>query len=177
MVAILEIVFSDSILNKSIIFKLMINIIKKLFGNSKSNNPKYSEKVVPEKNTVNEIEKPKEEIIWTDSNHGKFIDERDKNVYNVIKIENQIWLADNFRFKSSNGCWAYDNNEFKAKTYGYLYNWDSAKQISPKGWHLPSDEEWITLINFFGGKSIAGKKLKSTTEGSGTNESGFNALL
>jgi uncharacterized protein (TIGR02145 family) len=46
-----------------------------------------------------------------------------------------------------------------------------ALKVSPEGWHLPSNEEWKTLIDFLGGESEAGKKL---LEG---ESSGFDALL
>jgi uncharacterized protein (TIGR02145 family) len=47
---------------------------------------------------------------------------------------------------------------------------------------LPSDAEWTTLTNYLGGESVAGGKMKATTDwqydadGNATNESGFNAL-
>jgi uncharacterized protein (TIGR02145 family) len=52
--------------------------------------------------------------------------------------------------------------------------------LAPKGWHVPSDKEWKRLIESLGGESVAGGKLKSSTEwkggGNGSNESGFNAF-
>ncbi|MBP5649550.1 MAG: hypothetical protein J6X01_00535 [Bacteroidales bacterium] len=30
---------------------------------------------------------------------------------------------------------------------GYLYNWNAAKEACPKGWHLPSNQEWKDLWN------------------------------
>ena len=53
--------------------------------------------------------------------------------------------------------------------------------LCPLGWHVPSNEEWTTLINFIGGESIAGGKLKSTTDWfspniGATDEFGFNGL-
>ena len=38
----------------------------------------------------------------------------------------------------------------------------------PLTWHIPSDAEWTFLINFLGGESVAGGKMKST----GTIEAG-----
>ncbi|MFC2086583.1 FISUMP domain-containing protein [Bacteroidota bacterium] len=66
------------------------------------------------------------------------------------------------------------------KGLGRLYNWDADNKACPDNWHLPSEIEWETLINYFGGIYEAAKKLKSSkgwyNNGNGTNESGFNAL-
>jgi uncharacterized protein (TIGR02145 family) len=110
-----------------------------------------------------------------------FTDSRDGNVYKTITIGNQTWMAENLRFKASSGCWSYNYNESNAKTYGYLYDWETAKKVCPTGWHLPTDAEWKTLISCLGGVDIAGGKLKATTSwespnSGATNESGFNAL-
>jgi uncharacterized protein (TIGR02145 family) len=68
-------------------------------------------------------------------------------------------------------------------TYGVLYNWAAALTACPSGWHLPSDAEWNVLINYLGGASVAGGKMKETgtihwlTPNTGaTNESCFSAL-
>ena len=81
------------------------------------------------------------------------------------------------------------------KIYGVLYNWHAAMQgatgstsnpsgvngICPCGWHLPSDAEWDELIDFLGGKFMAGSRLKAIKywrypNTGATNESGFSAL-
>ena len=79
---------------------------------------------------------------------------------------------------------AFNNNEEYAENYGYLYNWYAAadgRDIAPIGWHVPTDAEWTQLIDYLGGESIAGGKLKSTSGWSAPNtgamnESGFSAL-
>jgi len=55
--------------------------------------------------------------------------------------------------------------------YGKLYNWytvHDSRGLAPKGWHIPTEAEWDTLINYLGGDSIAGRKMK--------NSPGFSAL-
>ena len=67
--------------------------------------------------------------------------------------------------------------------YGRLYNWyalNDARGLCPAGWHVPSDEEWTSLTDQFGGLSNAGDELKSASGwyqgGNGSNASGFSAL-
>ena len=123
----------------------------------------------------------------------------DGNNYPVVKIGNQIWMKENLRvsryrngysipnitnnYEWSNltlGAW---NINQDVTIYGKLYNWFAVSDnrgLCPFGWHIPSNDEWITLTNFLGGESVAGAKLKATTlwysnEGS-TNESGFTAF-
>ena len=65
------------------------------------------------------------------------------------------------------------NNGIK---YGRLYNWYAAtdpRGIAPAGWHVPSQDEWQTLIDFVGGANVAGGKLKQ----SGTNDFQLNIFL
>lgn len=111
---------------------------------------------------------------------GTFTDPRDGKTYNTIEIGSQIWMAENLAYKVTNGCWAYNYNNNNVVKYGYLYNWKTAKNACPPGWHLPSDEEWTILINYLGGKKVAGAKLKNKSgwneENKGTNDSGFSAL-
>lgn len=75
--------------------------------------------------------------------------------------------------------------------YGLLYTYAAAIRACPNGWHLPSDDEWMTLENFVDtGNGIdwnqmgwrgtdVGTHLKSTTgwiSHSGDNSSSFNDL-
>ncbi len=130
----------------------------------------------------------------------------DGNVYKTVKIGTQIWMAENLRVSryrngdkiqnvvddqkwqdADNGAWCFYENEAKNNSiYGKLYNWfavDDNRGLAPKGWHVPSNEEWATLINYLGGENVAGGKLKQTgTEywnspnEAATNSSGFSAL-
>jgi uncharacterized protein (TIGR02145 family) len=117
-------------------------------------------------------------------NSGTFIDPRDSHTYKTIKIASQIWMAENLVYKTEeDGCWAYDDNLNNVEKYGYLYKWQTAKNVCPSGWRLPSDNDWASLISFLGGESIAGGKLKETgttnwknPNDGATNETGFNAL-
>jgi len=76
--------------------------------------------------------------------------------------------------------------ETKTIIYGRLYNWYAAtdpRGIAPNGWHVPSQEEWQTLIDFAGTPITAFSKLSESSdtywtvnEQVRTNELGFSAL-
>jgi uncharacterized protein (TIGR02145 family) len=60
----------------------------------------------------------------------------------------------------------YDNDPENGKKYGKLYNWyavNDPRGLAPKGWHVPSDAEWIVLIDYLGGEEVAGTKMKSSS--------------
>jgi uncharacterized protein (TIGR02145 family) len=134
----------------------------------------------------------------------------DNNNYPVITIGNQTWMAENLRTTKYNDnttiqlltdnliwtsistpayCW-YNNDAVYKNTYGALYNWyalstttNGGKNVCPSGWHVPSSDEWATLIGSVGGINVASSNLTETGTdhclGSGTtatNESGFTAL-
>lgn len=84
------------------------------------------------------------------------------------------------------GAWCYNNNDsVNGGKYGKLYNWyavNDSRGIAPTGYHMSSDAEWTTLVNYLGGELIAGGALKERgtshwvdSVGS-TNSSGFTAL-
>ncbi len=129
----------------------------------------------------------------------------DGNNYRTVKIGNQWWMAENLKvthFQNGDGIpnvtgaieWGnltssaycvYDNESAYMESYGYLYNGYAVtdiRKIAPAGWHIPSDAEWHTLLDYLGGKAVAGGKMKATggawssPNTGATNESGFSAL-
>lgn len=114
---------------------------------------------------------------------GTFTDLRDGKIYKTIVIGTQTWMAENLAYSANSGCWAYDNSQSNVSIYGYLYKWETAQDVCPEGWHLPSDAEWTILIDYLGGKNIAGGKMKEigtknwiTPNTGGNNSCGFNGL-
>lgn len=132
--------------------------------------------------------------------YGELEDSRDGQTYKTVTIGTQTWMAENLNFKTdSSSC--YDNEESNCIKYGRLYTWAAAigkseskcgydyvcslpsgniQGVCPSGWHLPSDDEWLTLFIAVGSSSTAGKVLKSTSDwkddGNGTDAFGFSAL-
>jgi uncharacterized protein (TIGR02145 family) len=79
------------------------------------------------------------------------------------------------------------NTERLDTTYGYLYNAAVASEANGKllnsNWHVATQSDWDTLINYLGGYDLAGDKLKQSTTISwmgptspATNISNFTAL-
>jgi uncharacterized protein (TIGR02145 family) len=70
----------------------------------------------------------------------------------------------------------------KGRTSAVLFNWnavDDSRGLAPKGWHVPSKAEWMTLINYLGGAGIMLKSIHGWDEkyaANGNNISGFNSL-
>ena len=119
---------------------------------------------------------------------GTMTDGRDAETYATVTIGGQTWMAENLRHNVT-GSW--EDSNYPSSIYGRLYDWNTAKNICPSGWHLPSDEEWKTLEMHLGLSATEadqsaqfrgsfGIQMKSTTgwssNGNGTNLSGFNAF-
>ncbi len=117
----------------------------------------------------------------TDSTTTEPVVDVDGNLYPVVRIGDQVWMAKNLqvtRFRDGTEIpnvegedqWGnlttpayawYDNVN---NQYGLLYNGYSIANddLCPEGWHLPDTAEWNTLIETVGGKEVAGGKLKET---------------
>ncbi len=146
-------------------------------------------------------------------NYGSMTDQ-EGNVYKTIVIGTQEWMAENLNtsvyrngdaiatgltssewqnsINTSQGAWTYYNNDVSYSCpYGKWYNSYAcvdSRRLCPVGWHVPSDQEWTTLISYLGGEDVAGGKMKSTgtvENGTGywnspntdaTNSSGFSGI-
>ena len=115
-----------------------------------------------------------------DSASNTVKDLRDGQTYKTVKIGYQVWMAENLGHETTSSICG--EKDFLT-LYGCLYSWNEAKTVCPVGWHLPSQAEWNTLIEFVGDSSTAGKILKATNTWSdkghykdGTDDYGFTAL-
>jgi len=152
----------------------------------------------------------KEEIV---PDYASTVTDIDGNVYKTIKIGTQVWMAENLKtshfrngdpiLKEENSTkWANlitgaycENPNSVFLTTGYFYNFyaiEDIRNIAPAGWHVPSDSEWTTLLDFLGGpngSTFPSEVMKSKTgwddqgyifgyliSGNGTNQSGFNGF-
>ncbi len=122
-----------------------------------------------------------------------------KPQYKSVKIGDQIWMTENLnidRYRNGDliqevrdpkewsnlktGACCYCNNDPEnGKKYGKLYNWYAVtdpRGLAPEGWHIPTKEEFETLL--LGNDGNALRKIgQGTGDGIGTNTSGFSALI
>ena len=120
-----------------------------------------------------------------------YMEDIDGNIYRIVKIGDQWWMAENLAVTHyrngdaipnviKSGEWSnqtsgaycvYDNDKKYANTYGFLYNWyavDDNRNIAPVGWHVPTDSEWTELGMYLGLSETEANK----TLFIGTNEGG-----
>jgi len=97
-------------------------------------------------------------LIFADlGGQGSFTDKRDGNVYRTITIGTVTWMAENLRYKAKTGGFYFNNDSNNIQGYGVLYEWKTAINMCPVGWHLPSGTEFQSLVNHFDQKETWGK--------------------
>jgi uncharacterized protein (TIGR02145 family) len=119
--------------------------------------------------------------------------------YHTVQIGHQCWLRENLdvgtMIKGSNEQrdngiiekYCYNDSIENCNIYGGLYQWNELMQyttiegtqgICPTGWHIPTFTEFETLSTIVGGDGNALKAIgQGLYDGTGTNSSGFSALL
>jgi uncharacterized protein (TIGR02145 family) len=131
----------------------------------------------------------------------------DGNVYHTVTIGSQVWMVEDLRVAHyrdgtviphvvdveewsdlTTGAYCLPEHDPSAQkdTYGLLYNFHAVRDrrgLCPRDWHVPTAEEWRTLIAQLGGTQVAGGRMKDTGAGlwrvvapGTTNDSGFSAL-
>lgn len=138
----------------------------------------------------------------TDDPGGDFpsagtVKDADGNKYNTVKIGTQVWMVENLKttkyndgtaihniigdkawenFTSGAYCW-YDNDEEAYKNiYGALYNWHAVNsgKLAPKGWRVPTDDDWTLLEEYL---SSSGSVVKALAAKTGWDCEGFDGPL
>jgi uncharacterized protein (TIGR02145 family) len=94
----------------------------------------------------------------------------DGNTYDTVVIGTQVWLTENLKTtKYNNGtevrlitdsaewssttlpayCWYKNDPAIYKNSFGALYNWYSGRLelLCPVGYHVPTMDEWLVLIN------------------------------
>jgi uncharacterized protein (TIGR02145 family) len=135
------------------------------------------------------------------------VSDKEGNVYKTVLIDNKTWLAENLKVtKYRNGdpiatteftkdisneldpkyYWKFENKDSLFNIYGNLYTWyvlQDPRGVCPEGFRIPTDKDWVSLINSLDGNIVAGAKLKEVDfnhwmkpNANATNETGFTAL-
>jgi uncharacterized protein (TIGR02145 family) len=129
------------------------------------------------------------------SNGNSTVTDIDGNTYNTVKIGEQVWMAENLRATRYN-----DGADITNDTSGYyttgeksaagtfstvFYYGSNTSKLCPKGWHIPSKEEWKDLVGFvahdnngeYGIHEAVALKAKTgwIENGNGTDIYGFSA--
>jgi uncharacterized protein (TIGR02145 family) len=131
---------------------------------------------------------------------GDQIKDIDGNIYHTVNIGGQCWTVENLTTTKyndgtpipniiSNSSWSstttgaysiYDNLISNNTTYGKLYNWYAVNsgKLAPKGWHIPSELEWNSLMSFLVSPYAAGLRTNYLWQNPtvNTNATGFTAL-
>ncbi len=137
-------------------------------------------------------EVPKEARFNSGITYGNLTDDRDKKVYKTVVIGTQTWLAENMNYETEDGSWWCYKKDPQCNVSGRYYNWTGANEACPSGWHLPTMEEWGTLLRYTGGSDClpygcddGATPLKAQTgwddygediNPNGTDKYGFSAL-
>ena len=104
-------------------------------------------------------------------NDSTFTDTRDGKTYRIVKLGEQIWMAENLNYEMDDGVksWCNGNKQENCDKYGRLYTYKSATYACPPGWRLPEVEEWpergngghpafldYAVVGWYGGKDTYG---------------------
>ena len=120
------------------------------------------------------------------------VEDADGNMYRVVTIGKQTWMAENLKLKTDDS-WCYDDNELMCEKYGRLYTWAAAmgyprrynnekpeeqyprKKVCPDGFRIPAKSDFETL---FANVKDASELISTTLWGdyNGSDKYGFNAL-
>ena len=113
--------------------------------------------------------------------YGEFTDSRDNRTYKTINIGHTKWMAENLNFETdSSVCYngTRDVNSFSCMRYGRFYRHEDAMTACPAGWHLPTKDDFDTLM-YLAAHNKKARYLVSQENDTqkGTNSSGFSLIM
>lgn len=95
---------------------------------------------------------------------GQLVDDRDGQIYKTARLkDNRIWMVQNLNYPTKNS-YCYNDTLSYCESYGRLYTWHAANKACPKGWRLPSTDEWSFLLSEYGGEGYYAYKDLTSNE-------------
>ncbi len=83
-----------------------------------------------------------------------------KKPFQSVVIGNQEWMTLNWDYKTPKSFF-YNNDSTIDSKYGMLYYYSNALGAAPPGWHLPTLDEYMELIDHLGGLTKAAPLMMS----------------
>jgi hypothetical protein len=86
----------------------------------------------------------------------------DGNVYHMLALGGQVWMAENLRVTRFRDSTAIPDTSVRKLTNAVNYNWRAiadVRNLCPAGWHVPSQTDWTSLCNSLGGEDNASSAL------------------
>jgi len=97
-------------------------------------------------------------------------------MYRTEIIGTQQWMIKNLNYVTDSS-YCYNANADTCAKYGRLYTFNAAKNACPKGWHLPTQSEYMIMIEEAERSGFrGGVALKSLYSWNGQDAVGFGAL-
>ena len=123
-------------------------------------------RIVPEESSSSEAEPPPP-VYCEEVPEGMLCDKRDGQMYRLVAIGNQVWMAQNLNYHAE-GSWCYENKKSNCSIYGRLYSWISAMDlpasyakesagsllkgehqgVCPEGSHMPTSADMKALLAY-----------------------------
>ena len=75
------------------------------------------------------------------------IDQRDQNVYKLIRIGSVHWMASDLKYATADGSTCFDSKDDNCASHGRLYTFAAAQKACPTGWRLPNRDEAQAAID------------------------------
>lgn len=145
----------------------------------------------------------KEDLFNPDVEYGTLVDERDGQTYRTVAIGDAVWMAENLNFAGNEDypilqdhSYCFNNEEKNCALLGRLYERAAAmndlscefgkycdlektivRGACPEGWHIPTKDEVLDLLDYFSDDYDAAKSTKGWNLAyAGTNTSGFSLV-